>query len=338
MSIARPGGPVTGISGTHRGLTFRSSRATTYIAQSDTRRRFPTQAQIDHRAKMTQFGALWRSLSSEQRSAWQSWADAFGSDLTPRPSTAPNGWNRYLAWALLADFCGLPPLDEPSNEGVGPAEFALLDLWANVEDETLTVSMIEPMLVVDESPVRVMYGLGPPRPRSRRRDPRTYGPVGFFDPNVAQPIWDVNPIVVPLELGGIPRPWFWGDSTTIGGDGNVSAPGVWPLETAGPGMTWAFRMRPIADFITDQQVERTSNGFLTFYGAIDGVPFVDPHDLTDPSNATIADLIATIDSISPWRVRQTNSAVLSRPSTDIPVFPRRGKTITSQPTLIVVPE
>ena len=118
----------------------------------------------------------------------------------------------------------------------------------------------------------------------------------------------------------------------------MSAPGVWPLETAGPGMTWAFRMRPIADFITDQQVERTSNGFLTFYGAIDGVPFVDPHDLTDPSNATIADLIATIDSISPWRVRQTNSAVLSRPSTDIPVFPRRGKTIASQPTLIVVPE
>jgi hypothetical protein len=287
---------------------------------------------------MAALGRHWRGLSDANRAAWQAWADAFGADLDPIPPRGANGWTRFAQWSTVADFCGLDPLDSPTNEGVGPAEFASLDLWANVEDETLEVSMLEPFLGVDASPTRIVFGLGPPRPHSRKRDPRQFGPVGFFDPDSVLPEWDTNPISIALDLGGIPRPWFWGYSLTIGGDGNVSSRGIWPLETAPPGQTWAFRMRPIADFIEMQSVERTPDDMLTFRGTVGGVPFEDPHDLTAPANATIADLIDTIDTISPWRTRQVNSSILTRPSTDIPIIPRRGKTVTTQPTLITVSE
>lgn len=336
MAIVRPGGLLGPISGTLGNVTYRAKRASMIAGVRAGPKRKPSAKQLQARQALAAQAKAWGELTNAERLAWNAWADNFDVLGDPRASTAPNGFDRFLAYARLAAAAGLPQLSLPTNSGVGPAEFALLDLFADVEADVLRIKMLEPFLERDASPTRIYTQLGPARQRRRRTDPRAYSTVHSFNPALGQPGVDLPEFVVPLPASAFDRPWYWGSSRTTGGDGNVSLPGVWPLETAGPGEGWVFRMRPIADFIDLNRVERTADDFLVFTGSILGVPFVDPHDLTAAENATIEGLVDTIDTISPWRTTSVNLSRLTVPSVDITLFPQREKTLTSQPTTIVV--
>jgi len=336
MVRVRPG-PMQGTtSGTLGSVTYRASRQSMVASHSIGHKRAPTAAQLAHREAWATLSRAWNSLDNADRLAWNAWADSFDAAGEPRASTAPNGRNRFMGWNQLAGFAGLPQLDAPTNAGVGSAEFALLDLFANVETGKLEVKMLEPFLELDASPIRIYTQLGPAKPRNVRTDPRSYTTLHAFDPAAGQPGIDVPTIEIDLPASQYDRPWYWGSTRTTGGDGNVSSPGVWPLETAAPGEGWAFRMVPFGLPIELNKVERTAGGFLIFYGSVAGVPFVDPHDLTAPANATIGDLVDTINDISPWRTTSVNSSRLSVASTDIPVFTLTERTSTSQPKLVTV--
>lgn len=184
---------------------------------------------------------------------------------------------------------------------------------------------------------RCIVSLSPGMPNQRRWNPRTWRPVMSWDPYAVQPQWGSSTITVPLPASKYTRPWYWGQTRSVNGWGSVSAPAQWPLETTPPGFTWAFRVHPVAEFLSPQSIELTPTE-LRFYVVIPMFgPFVDVYSLTSGPTATIGGLVSAIDATSPWRTRGVNSAVSARPSTDIQLVARSSRTVRTQPALLYVP-
>lgn len=336
MALVRGGGLVGTPSGTLGGAVVRQTRTRGVLGAKRGKARAPSQAQIDRRAVWKDLLQTWRTLAHTNQQAWQTWAESWTDDfVNPQPKLI-SGFGRFMAYASHALSAGVPILNAPSEAGRGPAEFCYPDLWANTEAGTLRITQLHPMMLSDPDPIRVVVSLGPPRPHARRWDPRAYTPIVSWDPVAGEPGIDSAPIVVPLPASPYPRPWLWGRGVVSCGAGALSSPGFWPLETVGPGQSWALRIRPIADFIELQRVEVTATQ-IVFYGVAPPFgAFVDPHNLGVAPNVTIANLRTTLNAISPWRVVDINSSWAGRSSADINQRVLSGKTVNTQPALLTV--
>lgn len=337
MAISRPSAGIEAISGCLGGNLARTRGKLPVWGRRSTRKRAPSPLQVAHRQVWAELAGVWRALADAERQAWNAWAIERGANVGDVGGSKSSGFACFMAYAVAARAAGLAPLAEPGNPGTGVAEVVIADLWANVEAGTLTVSMLLDMELWGPEPSRCIALLSPGAPNQRRHNPRTWSPVMSWDPFNVQPQWGVSAITVPLPSSRFDRPFDWGATRSVNGWGSVSVRAEWPLETTPPGHTWAFRVHPVAEFLSPQSIEVTPTE-IRFYIVIPGTgPYVDVYSLTSGPTATIGGLVDAINDTSPWRTRGVNSAVLTRPSTDIQVMPRSSRTVRTQPALLYVP-
>lgn len=336
MAIIRPSTAASGARRRLGGTVLRNSRSIGFAANVPGRSHGASPAQVASRAAFAALVREWQTIGEANRTAWNAWADAFNAGDPDNADRRQSGFNRFVGLNRVRASTDLPQLDAPTNPGVGSAEPAYVDVWPDLDAGTVTIRMLQPMLIIDAEPLRVVVYQGPPQVRTRKRDPRSWRPLAWFDPVAGQPGIDAPPLVLPLQTGGIPRPWFWASAITAAGDGNLSPRTLWPTETVGPGRVLAFRLRPGPFGTSPTTVERTPDGVLNFTYTDGGTEFDFPYPLTDPQFETVGKLAAGIDISQVWLTSDLNSGVADRPSTDIPVFPRESRTMFTQPKLITL--
>lgn len=336
MAVIRTALPGEAPSGPVAGVLFRRTRTLAVVGPIIRRLRRTSPAQQRHRSAVSALHRAWLALPDATRQLWVTWANDYDAAAGDDADTAPAARERFLAINIARQATDLPSLDAPANPGVGNAEFPPLDIFPDTEADELRVKQLVPMLLTDTAPLRVVYSLGPAQRRTRRSNPRSPSPVGFYDPNAGEPGFTAPEIVQALPATTIPSPRYWGYSRLLAGDGNLSTPGVWPLETVGPGQTWALRIRPLFDAITEQSVQRRPGDELVIAFKVAGIPFEDVIDLTAGGSDTIGELATTIDGLGLWEVVDLNAANSSRDSVDIPEDIPNRKTINTQPALLTV--
>jgi hypothetical protein len=113
MGLIKPSNLLTDIVGSIGASTFQRGPGGLSLRRRKPPRQPGTTLQKTHQTRIAGMGALWATLSTDQRTAWSAWQHAWPSHGGLSQPIQPSGYVAWLTWALRDIHAGRTPRTTP---------------------------------------------------------------------------------------------------------------------------------------------------------------------------------------------------------------------------------